>query len=118
MAQINKEIEAIAKNLLDAVKNIAPELATEGKKAPFQITIENDKKGLSVEIKVDKPFENTEVKDVHIPEGVDATSYILGIEREHIKKALTDTGGNYKAAAELLGISIRSLKRKLAQMNL
>lgn len=118
MAQIIKQVEAIAKNLLSAVKTIAPELASEGKKAPFQITIVNDKKGVNVKIEVDEPFDNPEVQDVHIPDGVDATSYMLGIERERIKKALIDTGGNYKAAAELLGISIRSLKRKLAQLNL
>lgn len=118
MEQINKQEEAIAKNLLGAVKTIALELATEGKKASYQITITNNKKGLNVKIEVNDLFDNQKVQDVHIPDGVDATSYMLGIEREHIKKALTDTGGNYKAAAELLGISIRSLKRKLAQLNL
>lgn len=47
------------------------------------------------------------------PEGIDFPSYLSELERTYLKLALERTGGNQTKAAELLGISVRSLRHCL-----
>jgi DNA-binding NtrC family response regulator len=40
------------------------------------------------------------------------------VERDHIQRALVRTGGNKKAAAQMLGLSRRALYRRLERLEL
>ena len=54
-----------------------------------------------------------------IPEtGMDIDAYLGEIEKEILLKALNRTGGIRKAAAELLGITFRSIRYRLAKFNI
>jgi DNA-binding NtrC family response regulator len=43
---------------------------------------------------------------------------LANVERDHIQRALVRTGGNKKAAAEMLGLSRRALYRRLERLEL
>lgn len=54
-----------------------------------------------------------------LPEtGIELDDYLAGIERDILLKALDKTGGVRKKAAELLGISFRSIRYRLAKFGL
>ncbi len=52
------------------------------------------------------------------PEGIELDSIIAGIEKEYIIKALKMTYGSKQRAAELLGISMRSLRYRLDKLGI
>ena len=47
-----------------------------------------------------------------------ATDLLVTVERDHIQRALVRTGGNKKAAAQMLGLSRRALYRRLERLDL
>ena len=47
-----------------------------------------------------------------------ATDLLVNVERDHIQRALVRTGGNKKAAAQMLGLSRRALYRRLERLEL
>ncbi len=47
-----------------------------------------------------------------------ATDLLVNVERDHIQRALVRTGGNKKAAAQMLGLSRRALYRRLERLDL
>jgi two-component system response regulator PilR (NtrC family) len=54
-----------------------------------------------------------------IPEtGLDLDAYLGGIEKDILLKALDKTGGVRKKAAELLGITFRSIRYRLAKFGI
>lgn len=106
----SEEVRQAAQDILAAVKKIAPELGAVAKKTPFEIVITNDEKGLGIEFSVD--WDPT--RDDVVEEAASRKSVPLSA----ISKALTESKGNYKQAAERLGMSVRSLKRHLAALNL
>ena len=46
------------------------------------------------------------------------TDLLVNVERDHIQRALVRTGGNKKAAAQMLGLSRRALYRRLERLEL
>jgi two-component system response regulator HydG len=46
------------------------------------------------------------------------TDLLVNVERDHIQRALVRTGGNKKAAAQMLGLSRRALYRRLERLDL
>ncbi len=52
------------------------------------------------------------------PEGIDLDQALTAVERRYIEQALDRTGGVRKQAAELLGISFRSLRYRLDKLEL
>jgi DNA-binding NtrC family response regulator len=46
------------------------------------------------------------------------TDLLVDVERDHIQRALVRTGGNKKAAAQMLGLSRRALYRRLERLDL
>jgi two-component system response regulator HydG len=46
------------------------------------------------------------------------TELLVDVERDHIQRALVRTGGNKKAAAQMLGLSRRALYRRLERLDL
>jgi two-component system, NtrC family, response regulator PilR len=53
-----------------------------------------------------------------VPKGVSLDPILEEIERAYIKKALETTNGNKNKAAELLGISFRSIRYRLEKLGL
>jgi DNA-binding NtrC family response regulator len=47
-----------------------------------------------------------------------STDLLVDVERDHIQRALVRTGGNKKAAAQMLGLSRRALYRRLERLDL
>jgi DNA-binding NtrC family response regulator len=47
-----------------------------------------------------------------------STDLLVNVERDHIQRALVRTGGNKKAAAQMLGLSRRALYRRLERLDL
>ena len=47
-----------------------------------------------------------------------ATDLLVNVERDHIQRALVRTGGNKKAAAQMLGLSRRAFYRRLERLDL
>jgi len=115
MGQSTESTKEVAKRILETVKSIYPQLAEISKQTDFEITISGDKKGVYLEFTMDwDPTADPEPEDVELEESI----YIAEDDKEMIRKALQKADGNYKKAAELLGISTRTLKRKLALYNL
>ena len=54
---------------------------------------------------------------VHAPDGAEVKA-LHEVEKEHILRALSKTSGNRTKTAELLGISIRTLRNKLNEYQL
>jgi two-component system, NtrC family, response regulator HydG len=50
--------------------------------------------------------------------GEPETDLLVNVERDHIQRALVRTGGNKKAAAQMLGLSRRALYRRLERLDL
>ena len=46
-----------------------------------------------------------------------ATDFLVNVERDHIQRALVRTGGNKKAAAQMLGLSRRAIYRRLERLD-
>jgi two-component system response regulator PilR (NtrC family) len=60
--------------------------------------------------------ETSQTAQTSLPEeGLDLDAYLGGIERDILLKALDRTGGVRKRAAELLGITFRSIRYRLAK---
>ena len=115
MGHSTQETKKMAIRIMEAVKSIYPELAEISKQTDFQITIEGDKKGVYLEFSMDwDPTADPEPEAVDIEEGVQ----IADKEKELMKKALQEAKGNKKKAAELMGISDRSFKRKMVKYNI
>ncbi len=55
-------------------------------------------------------------RPARIPQG--DRDRLTSTEREHIQRALEQTGGNKKAAAQMLGLSRRALYRRLERLQL
>lgn len=124
MAKSTEETKQTAITIMEAVKSIYPQLAEVSKKTDFEITITGDKKGVYLEFSVDweptedevkggdshevKPINEDEVRVEEVPEGVRMEDE----ERKRIINALQTTNGDHKRAAELLGLSERTLHRK------
>lgn len=115
MASSTESTKEVAKRILETVKSIYPQLAEISKQTDFEITISGDKKGVYLEFTMDwDPTADPEPEDVEFEESI----HIAEDDKEMIRKALQKADGHYKKAAELLGISTRTLKRKLALYNL
>lgn len=118
-----EEIKSLAKSLVTAVKKITPELAKAAGTTPFEIVISNQDQGIAIEISVEWDKDIAQVADdgvnvLQVPEFVDPQTYLEELTQERIKQALQATRGNKRRAAEMLGISMRTLQRKLKLLNL
>ena len=76
---------------------------------PQSLTLSNFKK---VELKKDR--RSTDIG----PKGIDLDKVIAGIEREYILKAIEMAQGSRQKAAELLGLSGRSLRYRMEKLGL
>ena len=126
MADVLKQL-SFTKELTDVLKVAFPGLAEIAQKTEYEITISNDRKGLSlscyvgapIDLESDQPAQPIEIETIEIPtDDIENDLSIEETEREIIKKALMAASGNRKAAAAKLGISERTLYRKMKEYDL
>ena len=126
MADVLKQL-SFTKELTDVLKVAFPGLAEIAQKTEYEITISNDRKGLSlscyvgapIDLESDQPAQPIEIETIEIPVGeLEEGVSIEDQEKALIEKALHATGGNRKAAAAKLGISERTLYRKMKEYEL
>lgn len=126
MADVLKQL-SFTKELTDVLKVAFPGLAEIAQKTEYEITISNDRKGLRlscyvgapIDLESDQPAQPIEIETIEIPVGeLEEGVSIEDQEKALIEKALHATGGNRKAAAAKLGISERTLYRKMKEYNL
>ena len=126
MADVLKQL-SFTKELTDVLKVAFPGLAEIAQKTEYEITISNDQKGLRlscyvgapIDLESDQPAQPIEIETIEIPtDDIENDLSIEGTEREIIKKALMAASGNRKAAAAKLGISERTLYRKMKEYDL
>ena len=115
MGQATQKTKEVAIRIMEAVKSIYPELAEISKQTDFQITIEGDKKGVYLEFSMDwDPTADHEHKDVEVEACVD----IEEATKKRFREALQQAKGNKKKAAAMLGVSERTLHKKIIEWNL
>lgn len=126
MADVLKQL-SFTKELMDVLKVAFPGLAEIAQKTEFDMTISNNKDGLSlscyvgapIDLESDQPAQPIEIETIEIPtDDIENGLSIDSTEREIIKKALMAANGNRKAAAAKLGISERTLYRKMKEYEL
>lgn len=126
MADVLKQL-SFTKELTDVLKVAFPGLAEIAQKTEYEITISNDRKGLRlscyvgapIDLESDQPAQPIEIETIEIPtDDIKNDLFIDRTEREIIKKALMAANGNRKAAAAKLGISERTLYRKMKEYEL
>ena len=126
MADVLKQL-SFTKELTDVLKVAFPGLAEIAQKTEYEITISNDRKGLRlscyvgapIDLESDQPAQPIEIETIEIPVGeLEEGVSIEDQEKALIEKALHATGGNRKAAAAKLGISERTLYRKMKEYGL
>ena len=126
MADVLKQL-SFTKELTDVLKVAFPGLAEIAQKTEYEITISNDQKGLRlscyvgapIDLESDQPAQPIEIETIEIPVGeLEEGVSIEDQEKALIKKALMAANGNRKAAAAKLGISERTLYRKMKEYDL
>lgn len=126
MADVLKQL-SFTKELTDVLKVAFPGLAEIAQKTEYEITISNDRKGLRlscyvgapIDLESDQPAQPIEIETIEIPVGeIEEGVIIEDQEKALIEKALHATGGNRKEAAAKLGISERTLYRKMKEYEL
>jgi len=126
MADVLKKL-SFTKELTDVLKVAFPGLAEIAQKTEYEITISNDRKGLRlscyvgapIDLESDQPAQPIEIETIEIPVGeLEEGVSIEDQEKALIEKALHATGGHRKEAAAKLGISERTLYRKMKEYEL
>ncbi len=110
-----EQLKETVKELLKFTKSIAPQLAAIAKDREFELVITNDENGIGMSCSMGwDPTADPGVVDI---EEADAAN-IDEEMKEKIIKALDKTNWDRRRAAELIGISERSLNRKIKQYGL
>lgn len=108
-----EEYKETIKALLKFVKSIAPQLQEVTKNREFELVITNDENGIGMSASMGwDPLKNeweTEAEDIAEDVEIDVE------EVERITKAFMKADGDKRKAAEMLGISERTLNRKLKE---
>ena len=126
MADVLKQL-SFTKELTDVLKVAFPGLAEIAQKTEYEITISNDRKGLRlscyvgapIDLESDQPAQPIEIETIEFPVGeLEEVVIIEDQEKALIEKALHATGGHRKEAAAKLGISERTLYRKMKEYDL
>ena len=129
MADVLKQL-TFTKELTDVLKVALPGLAEIAQKTEYEITISNDRKGLRlscyvgapINLESDQPAQPIEIETIEIPtdlwEDEQDNKAAEQEFKERIIKALERSKGDRREAAQRLGISDRTLARKIKQFKL
>ena len=126
MADVLKQL-SFTKELTDVLKVAFPGLAEIAQKTEYEITISNDSKGLRlscyvgapIDLESDQPAQPIEIETIEVPvDIIDNGLTMEEQERDRIIQAIVKAQGNLRKAAELLGLSERSLHRKMKKYDI
>ena len=123
-----KSQREIMRAIILEARKVLPTLASIAKKSEFELTISNDKHGFTLtcytgeplNLDGEAPANPIKIETIEIPTDmdIDENLSIEEREREIIRQALMDANGYRKEAAAKLGISERTLYRKMKEYNL
>ena len=123
-----KSQREIMRAIILEARKVLPTLASIAKKSEFELTISNDKHGFTLtcytgeplNLDGEAPANPIKIETIKIPTDmdIDENLSIEEREREIIRQALMDANGYRKEAAAKLGISERTLYRKMKEYNL
>ena len=127
MVEKTRSQREIMRAIIIEARKVLPTLANIAKKSEFELTISNDKHGFTLtcytgeplNLDGEAPANPIEIETIEIPVGeFEEGVTIEDQEKALIEKALHATGGYRKEAAAKLGISERTLYRKMKEYNL
>jgi DNA-binding NtrC family response regulator len=95
------------------VKSVTDEIIKKIPENPFGTHSDVIKANPTADPKDEKPVEEVKVEDID-----ESEIGIIDSEKELIRKALTKANGNRKEAAEILGLSERTISRKIKEYDL
>ncbi len=118
----------IMRAIILEARKVIPTLAKIAKKSEFELTISNDKNGFlltcytgePLNLDGEAPASPIEIETIEVPVDTDIEENMTIEEREReiIRQALMASDGNRKEAAAKLGISERTLYRKMKEYEL
>lgn len=126
MADVLKQL-SFTKELTDVLKVAFPGLAEIAQKTEYEITISNDRKGLRlscyvgapIDLESDQPAQPIEIETIEVPvDIIDNGLTMEEQERNRIIHAIVKAQGNLRKAAELIGLSDRSLSKKMKKYDI
>ena len=126
MVEKTRSQREIMRAIILEARKVLPTLAAIAKKSEFELTISNDKHGFTLtcytgeplNLDGEAPVNPIEIETIEIPVDIEENLSIEEREREIIRQALMDANCYRKEAAEKLGISERTLYRKMKEYNL
>ena len=127
MVEKTRSQREIMRAIIIEARKVLPTLAAIAKKSEFELTISNDKHGFTLTCYTGEPLDPDgeapaspiEIETVEVPADIiDNGLTIEEQERDNIIAAIVKTQGNLRKAAELLGISERSLHRKMKKYDI
>ena len=128
MVEKTRSQREIMRAIIIEARKVLPTLAAIAKKSEFELTISNDKHGFTLtcytgeplNLDGEAPANPIKIETIEIPTDmdIDENLSIEEREREIIRQALMDANGYRKEAAAKLGISERTLYRKMKEYNL
>ena len=128
MVEKTRSQREIMRAIIIEARKVLPTLAAIAKKSEFELTISNDKHGFTLTCYTGEPLNlygeapanPIEIETIEIPTDMDIEENLSIEEREReiIRQALMAANGYRKEAAEKLGISERTLYRKMKEYDL
>lgn len=128
MVEKTRSQREIMRAIILEARKVLPTLAKIAQKSEFELTISNDKHGFTLtcytgeplNLDGEAPANPIEIETIEVPTDFDIEENLSMEEREReiIRQALMDANGYRKEAAAKLGISERTLYRKMKEYNL
>ena len=127
MVEKTRSQREIMRAIILEARKVLPTLAKIAKKSEFELTISNDKNGFlltcytgePLNLDGEAPANPIEIETIEIPADIiDNGLTMEEQERNRIIQAIVKAQGNLRKAAELLGLSERSLHRKMKKYDI
>ena len=127
MVEKTRSQREIMRAIILEARKVLPTLAAIAKKSEFELTISNDKHGFTLtcytgeplNLDGEAPANPIEIETIEVP--VDIIENGLTMEeqeRNRIIQAIVKAQGNLRKSAELLGLSDRSLSKKMKKYDI
>ena len=122
-----KSQREIMRAIIIEARKVLPTLAQIAQKSEFELTISNDKNGFTLtcytgeplNLDGEAPANPIEIETIEVPvDIIDNGLTMEENERNRIIQAIVKAQGNLRKAAELLGLSDRSLSKKMKKYDI
>lgn len=127
MVEKTRSQREIMRAIILEARKVLPTLAAIAKKSEFELTISNDKHGFTLTCYTGKPLNldgeapanPIEIETIEVPvDIIDNGLTMEEQERNRIIHAIVKAQGNLRKAAELIGLSDRSLSKKMKKYDI